>query len=111
MPEMQIVVERLTEEAQVGTRCGCTSCHPTATAYRDDPQYERHDPHLAEGPCCCGRFFVIADTVEVAHERAKAMVARQQEQSGAPKGYEFQTQRVQLPWGREMVAVIADLRD
>lgn len=45
---MDVVVERQTEEAQLAMTCGCGSCHPTATAYRDDPQYKWHDPRLAD---------------------------------------------------------------
>ena len=47
---MEIVVESVTEEARIGTRCACGGCHPTATVYRDDPAYERHSPKLAQAP-------------------------------------------------------------
>ncbi|GIW07526.1 MAG: hypothetical protein KatS3mg060_2331 [Dehalococcoidia bacterium] len=100
----------MTDEAEVGTRCLCGGCHPTATVYRDDPLYERHDPRLAEGPCCCGRFFVVGASVDKARERAEAMAAARQGQGVAPGGFDFHTQRVPLPWGAEVVAVVADLR-
>lgn len=105
---MYVAVEQVTEEARVGTKCICGGCHPTATAYRDDPHYERHDPRLAEGPCCCGRFFALGDTLETARARAQAMAAEQQQKGMAPNGYDFQSQRIQLRWGAEVVAVIAD---
>ncbi len=108
MANMHIEVEQVTEEAQVGTQCVCGGCHPTATVYRDDPHYQRHDPRLAQGPCCCGRFFVIGDMLEVAQERAEGMAAEQRRKGMALNGYDFQSQRIQLPWGAEMVAIIAD---
>ena len=108
MTNMLIAVEQVTEEAQVGTKCVCGGCHPTATTYRHDPHYQRHDPRLAQGPCCCGRFFVIGDTFEMAQARAEAMAAEQLEKGLAPNGYNFQSQRVRLPWEVEVVAIIAD---
>lgn len=111
MANMPIEVEQVTEEAQVGTQCVCGGCHPTATVYRDDPHYQRHDPRLAQGPCCCGRFFALGDTVDKARERAEAMAAEQRQPGMAPNEYDFQTQRVLLPWGDEVIAVIADFRE
>ncbi len=111
MAEMDVAVERVTEEAQLAARCGCGGCHPTATVYRDDPHYQRHDPRLAEGPCCCGRFFVVRDTAEKAQERAAAMAADRLGQGAAPNGYVFESRRVALPWGAEVVAVVADFRN
>lgn len=106
---MQIVVDRVTDEAQLGsTTCACGGCHPTATVYRDDPHYERHNSRLAEGPCCCGRFFVVGQTVAQAMERAEKLAAERQQQGMAPNGYRFQPQSVDLPWGAQVVAVVAD---
>ena len=112
MASMTVRFEKtLDEGGQVGIQpCGCGHCHPTATVYPDDPRYERHDPRLAQGPCCCGRYFVLGDTADRARERAEAMAAERQDRRVAPNGYEFHTQRVPLPWGADVVAVIADLR-
>ena len=89
--------------------CGCGSCHPTATAYRDDPQYKWHDPRLAEGPCCCGRFFAIGHNAETARRRADAMAQQRRSEGQVPTGYDFKTQQVVLPWGDTVVAIAADL--
>lgn len=110
MGVMDVVVERQTEEAQLAMTCGCGSCHPTATAYRDDPQYKWHEPRLAEGPCCCGRFFVVGRDAETASRRAEAMAERLRREGRAPKGHDFKAQQVALPWGGTVVAVSADLR-
>lgn len=40
MGVMDVFCERKTEEARLAMTCACGSCHPTATAYRDDPRYE-----------------------------------------------------------------------
>jgi hypothetical protein len=40
MGVMDVFCERTTEEARLAMTCACGSCHPTATAYRDDPRYE-----------------------------------------------------------------------
>ena len=104
---MEIVVERVTEEVQLGARCACGHCHPTATAYCDDPAYERHDPRLAEGPCCCGRFFTIGRTAEEAIARAEA-IAAEGRKGLTREHYELRTQTIPLPWGGEIVAAIAD---
>ncbi len=111
MTEMQIAVELLTVEAQVGTQCICGGCHPTATVYRDDPQYERHDSRLAHGPCCCGRFFAIGDTLEAAQARAEVMSAELKDRGGAARGFRYDWQRVSLPWGAEIFAVVAYFSD
>ncbi len=110
MSEMTVAVERVTEEAQVALRCACGGCHPTATIYRDDPRYEWHDPRLAEGPCCCGRFFAVGDTLETARARAEALAEQPRGEGVAPDGYDFRTRRVPLPWGGEVAAVVADVR-
>lgn len=106
--KMNVSVEIVTEEAQVGLMCVCGNCHPTATVYRDDPHYKRHDRRLANGPCCCGRFFAIGDTVEVAQKRADELAARLGKRL-APNGYTFETQQIVLPWGDEIIAIVADL--
>lgn len=113
MTSMQIKVEHPIEGGvRLGVEpCACGGCHPTATAYEGDPQYERHDPALAEGPCCCGRFFVLADSPERALRRAEALRARLDASDDAGSGldYVFDTQRLRLPWGEEVIAVVADL--
>ena len=50
MTSMQIKVEHPIEGGvRLGVEpCSCGGCHPTATAYEGDPQYERHEPALAE---------------------------------------------------------------
>ena len=88
--------------------CACGGCHPTATAYEGDPCYERHDPALAEGPCCCGRFFALGETAERARERAEAMAERFQTDGLASRRYTFAPQSVGLPWGEKFAAVVAD---
>ena len=64
MGTMDVAVERVTEEAWLSMTCDCGSCHPTATVYRDDLHYERHESRLAQAPCCCGRFFVVGEDDE-----------------------------------------------
>lgn len=88
--------------------CACGGCHPTATAYEGDPRYERHDPALSEGPCCCGRFFVLGETAERARERAEAIADRFRAAGSAPARYTFAPQTIRLPWGEEFAAVVAD---
>lgn len=105
---------RLEDTVEGGVRlgvepCACGRCHPTATAYQDDPDYERHDPALAEGPCCCGRFFVLGKTAQRARERADAMAARSHARRATPRDYAFTPQTIRLPWGDEFAAVVADL--
>ncbi len=109
METMDVFFERKTEEALLSMTCACGSCHPTATFYRDDPPYESHDSRLAEGPCCCGRFFVIGHDHSTAEVRAKAMAGEYQKEGKAPKGYTFKSMQVALPWGGLVEAVSADL--
>lgn len=105
------VEDRVEDGVRVGIEpCACGGCHPTATAYEGDPYYENHDPALAEGPCCCGRFFVLADTPERARQRAVAMAARFRAAASAPGAYIFRPQSVGLPWGGEVAAMVADFR-
>lgn len=112
MAAMNVRFERpLDDGAQVGSEpCACGSCHPTATVYQDDPHYERHDPRLAEGPCCCGRFFAVGDTSDSAWARAEAMASQRRRAGAAPNGYDFSIGRVSLPWCAEVFVVSADLR-
>lgn len=94
---------------EVGSEpCACGSCRPTATIYRDDPTYQHHDPKLAEGPCCCGRFFVVAHEASAAAEHARAMAAECTDLSG-PEAYRFERHRVALPWGGHFEVVVGDL--
>ncbi len=111
MGTMDVFVERQTEEAQLAMTCACGPCHPAATAYRDDPRYQWHDPRLAEGPCCCGRFFAIGHDADTARKRAEAMARARQSEGEAPKGYDFKTQQLALPWGGTVVAVSASPRE
>lgn len=108
MGAMDVFCERKTEEAQLAMTCACGSCHPTATAYRDDPRYEWHEPRLAEGPCCCGRFFAIGHDEETARARAEAMARRNE--GRAPREYDFKVQQVAVPWGATVVAISANPR-
>ena len=97
----------LEDGVQVGYRCACGPCQPTASIFRDDPRYERHDPRLSEGPCCCGRFFVLGHD---ARARAEAMSRKRRQSGAAPRGHTFRAQQVPLPWGGTLPAVVADLR-
>lgn len=93
---------------EVGSEpCACGGCRPTATIYEDDPRYERHDPALAQGPCCCGRFFVVALEPEDAESRARAMAAAR----AGLDAYRFEQQRVPLPWGGSFAVVVGELRE
>lgn len=109
MEKMDVAVEQVTEEAQLAMACACGSCHPTATVYRDDPEYARHETPLAEGPCCCGRFFVVASDPAKAEARADAISKRLREQGSATEGHRFARQHVELPWGGSVAVVSADL--
>lgn len=98
------VLQELPAGVEIGSEpCACGGCRPTATAYRDDLGYERHDPQLAQGPCCCGRFFVIGPEAE---ERAKRMAA---EREGLD-AYTFERKELPLPWSQATPVIIADLR-
>jgi YHS domain-containing protein len=104
---LKIGVDTVTEEARLGTRCLCGGCPPTATAYRDDPGYQRHDSKLAQGPCCCGRFFVIGADENEALARAEAMASNRTD--GLERiHYELSTRRVALPWGGEVAVGVGD---
>jgi hypothetical protein len=107
MAKMVPLAETVTEEAQLTMECACGGCHPTATVYRNDPHYKRHDPRLAEGPCCCGRFFVVG---EDAQSHAEEIAARKRAEGLGPNGYALRLHRVALPWGGVVFAVSADLR-
>jgi hypothetical protein len=102
------VLWNLEDGVQVGYRCVCGPCQPTSSIFRDDPQYEHHDPRLAEGPCCCGRFFVVGHD---AHARAEATSQDRQHAGEEPQGHSFQAQEIPLPWGGTFPAVVADLRE
>lgn len=103
--------ERRADEARLGVEpCLCGGCHPTATFYEGDPGYARHDPRLAAGPCCCGRFFVLGRTAEEARRRAEGLATERQREGLAPDGYAFAERRIALPWGEEVIAVSADFR-
>ncbi len=110
MGTMDVIVERVTEEAWLSMTCDCGSCHPTATVYRDDPHYERHESSLAQGPCCCGRFFVVAEDAETARNRAEAMAKELQQEGKATNGYDFSAHQVSLPWGSTVEVLSANLR-
>ena len=105
MPKMNVRVLRdLSEGVEVGSKpCACGGCRPTASIFRDDPRYERHDPALAQGPCCCDRFFVVGPEADA---RARAMAA---ERHGVDS-YVFDRKEVQLPWGGTFPLVVADFR-
>ncbi len=109
--DMKAKVERSTEEAFIGMYCVCGDCYPTATAYRDDPEYEWHETRLASGPCCCGRFFAIGTTEEQARDRADALAEDRREKGIAPEKYDYTAQKFTLPWGDEIVAVVADFAE
>jgi len=111
MGVMDVRFEIVTEEAQYTMECGCGRCHPTATFYRGDPRYECHDARLAEGPCCCGRFFVLGETMEAARHVAEKMVTRGLGEGGLSGAYDFKEQTVALPWGGSIVAIAASPRE
>lgn len=95
---------------EVGSEgCACGDCRPTATIYRDDPTYERHDPRLAQGPCCCGRFFVVAHDERAAERRAQDLSAERNSARKRPHNYGFRHLPLELPWGAGFHVVVADL--
>lgn len=108
MAKLEVRVLRDIEDGvEVGSEpCACGGCRPTATIYKGDPGYERHDPALAQGPCCCGRFFVVASDLVSAETRASAMAT---EREGL-EAYRLEHQRVDLPWGGAFEVVVGDLR-
>ena len=111
MDTMHAVVARVTQEAQLSMQCGCGGCHPTATVYEDDPRYEWHEERLAEAPCCCGRFFVVAHDQETAQARADAMAKRIQDEGMARSSHIFRPHMVTVPWGVTVAVVSADLKE
>jgi hypothetical protein len=108
-----IIVEVLRDiegGVEVGSEgCACGGCRPTATIYRDDHTYERHDPKLAEGPCCCGRFFVVAHDASTAEKHAREMSVERNAARRRPHNYRFDRRQLELPWGGEFEVVVADL--
>jgi hypothetical protein len=95
---------------EVGSEgCACGDCRPTATVYRDDPTYQNHDPKLAEGPCCCGRFFVVAHDASRAERHARDMGAERNATRRRPHHYVFERRQLELPWGEAFEVVVADL--
>ena len=110
-----IVVEVLGEipgGVQIGSDgCACGGCRPTATTYQEDPLYERHDPKLAEGPCCCGRFFVVSQDASAAEQHASEMSTQINAARRRPHHYRFEHRRVVLPWGETFAVVVANLAD
>lgn len=104
MPKIDVrVLRQIADGVEVGSDpCACGGCRPTASVFRDDPGYEHHDPALAEGPCCCDRFFVVGPAAE---ERAQVMAARRR---GAA-AYAFGRHHLPLPWGGSTSVVVAEL--
>jgi hypothetical protein len=95
---------------EVGSEgCVCGDCRPTATIYRHDPAYESHDPKLAEGPCCCGRFFVVAHDSSTAAKHAREMGGERNAARRRPHQYRFESRQLMLPWGGAFEVVVADL--
>jgi len=105
MPKIDVrVLREIPEGVEVGSEpCACGGCRPTATVFREDARYERHDPSLAQGPCCCGRFFVVGPEAE---ERARTMAAERRREDA----YAFERAELGLPWGTTTPLVVADLR-
>lgn len=93
---------------EVGSEgCVCGECRPTATIFPDDPGYERHDPKLAQGPCCCGRFFVVGHDAPTAERRATDMSERKASRR-RPRTYVFEHRPLQLATGETFEVVVAD---
>lgn len=109
MRKIEVRTLRQFEEGiEVGSEpCACGGCRPTATIYEGDPGYERHDPALAEGPCCCGRFFVVAPDLAGAEAHARAMASARE----GVERYGFEHQRVELPWGGTFEVMVGEPRE
>lgn len=105
MPKLQVrVLGEMPEGVEVGSEpCACGGCRPTASVFRDDPAYQSHDPALAQGPCCCDRFFVVGPEAE---ERARTLAA---ERRGFD-AYTFERHQLPLPWGGSTSVVVGDFR-
>jgi hypothetical protein len=111
MGEIVVTVLRDVDEGvEVGSiGCACGDCRPTATIYRDDPAYDRHDPKLAEGPCCCGRFFVVGRAAVDVEQHAHAMGEEINATRRRPHQYRFERRELSLPWGEPFQVIVADL--
>lgn len=104
------VLRNIEGGVEVGSEgCACGRCRPTATIYQDDPIYHDHDPKLAEGPCCCGRFFVVAHDASRADTHAQEMSGQINAARRRPHQYRFERRQLELPWGEEFQVVVADL--
>jgi hypothetical protein len=105
MPRFEVRVLRDTPEGvEVGSEpCACGGCRPTASVFREDHRYERHDGALAQGPCCCDRFFVVGPEAE---ERAQLMAAERR----GTEAYAFERHELALPWGGSTSVVVGDFR-
>lgn len=105
-----VVLRDIEDGVEVGSEgCACGGCRPTATIYRDDPTYQRHDPKLAEGPCCCGRFFVVAQDASTAEKHAQVMGGERNAVRKRPHRYRLERGRLELPWGDTFEVIVADL--
>jgi hypothetical protein len=105
-----VVLRNIEGGIEVGSEgCACGGCRPTATIYRDDPRYQRHDPKLAEGPCCCGRFFVVAHDAATADRHALEMSSERNAARRRPHRYRLERRQLQLPWGEAFEVIVADL--
>jgi len=106
MTKLQVrVLRELPDGVEVGAEpCACGGCRPTATVFQGDPDYARHDGALAQGPCCCGRFFVVGPQAE---PRARALA----EAGRGAAGYALSRETLALPWGGELPVVVADLAE
>lgn len=105
MPTLEVqVLREMPDGVEVGSEpCACGGCRPTASVFRDDPRYEHHDPELAQGPCCCDRFFVVGPEAE---ERATRLAADRR----GIDAYTFERHELPLPWGGSTSVVVGDFR-
>jgi hypothetical protein len=104
------VLRDVEDRVEVGSEgCACGGCRPTATIYREDPTYQRHDPKLAEGPCCCGRFFVVGNDASKADKHAQEMTGQINATRRRPHHYRFERRQLTVPWGESFAVVVADL--